>query len=654
MSMLVEGPAQDSRGRGRGSKRARRRLRWWTAGPIALSLLAAVSTGPTTAAVVDVPDHVVIFVIDLSGSMNREFDGDQTRLDVAKDAFAEAFRDAKPEALVGLRVYGDELESKPPSQRKQNCVEDTRLVVPPGKLDRDKIVKQVKGFKARGDTLIAQALRSADEDVPNDALATIVLFSDGVDECYDADLDGDPGSGPSYGEDPCEVAKEIAGSGIDLRIDRVDTVGFAADSAAEKQLRCIADESGGSYTPIESPEDARNVLPVILAKVASPRKAERLAENTISGTPSQQGAPVLARLDGPAPANGRYGDEIGVNSEKWYLAEDFGPDGGTLTATVFGLPAREGIHLGISAYLSETDQTFFSGQERENAGIPLRSTASVRCPGCSVSGGPHDLYWIVSLSSDDSQLAGSYYMEILTEGPGFGGVDTPCEKPQACWYEAAIEAGTTQVEGLENRLQALLDNGGIDPDDLADIDDKRAAVETAQNDAQAAVELRDSLMAQDMGSGQGATALAGPLLLVVLGLAAGAGGLLVTRQRSAQTADGPSSQPGPAAPETPGKAAATPRPEEPSPATSAVADPEAQAAPVTPVAREPGPADEHDVMDDTGPAPEEPEGRAEDAADSELPEAGWYADPDEDGVLRWWDGTDWTRHTTADPGEVGS
>ena len=75
-----------------------------------------------------------------------------------------------------------------------------------------------------GDTPIGLALQRASTDIPAGSTGTIVLFSDGRDECFDADLDGDPASGPSYGQDPCEIAKTITGG--DAAVDRVVTVGF--------------------------------------------------------------------------------------------------------------------------------------------------------------------------------------------------------------------------------------------------------------------------------------------------------------------------------------------------------------------------------------------------------------------------------------------
>ena len=42
------------------------------------------------------PNEVVIFVLDLSGSMNEPFDDERTKLDVAKAAFIEAFANVNP------------------------------------------------------------------------------------------------------------------------------------------------------------------------------------------------------------------------------------------------------------------------------------------------------------------------------------------------------------------------------------------------------------------------------------------------------------------------------------------------------------------------------------------------------------------------------
>ena len=78
-----------------------------------------------------------------------------------------------------------------------------------------------------------------------------MLFSDGRDECFDADLDGNPATGPSYGQDPCEVAKSITSG--NAAVDRVVTVGFRANSAAETELRCIAESTGGTLKPPKMP-----------------------------------------------------------------------------------------------------------------------------------------------------------------------------------------------------------------------------------------------------------------------------------------------------------------------------------------------------------------------------------------------------------------
>ena len=111
--------------------------------------------------------------------------------------------------------------------------------------------QEVAGFVARGDTPIALALEQAVADIPDGTLADIVLFSDGRDECWDADLNGDAAAGPSFGRDPCEVAREIGGQ-AHLKIQKIDTISFQAESA-EEQLRCIAEETGGKSFPVNEP-----------------------------------------------------------------------------------------------------------------------------------------------------------------------------------------------------------------------------------------------------------------------------------------------------------------------------------------------------------------------------------------------------------------
>ena len=64
-------------------------------------MMAVFSVAPVVAQDSVVPDQVVIFVIDLSGSMNEPFDDGRTKLDIAKEAFAEAFANVSSYSAAG-------------------------------------------------------------------------------------------------------------------------------------------------------------------------------------------------------------------------------------------------------------------------------------------------------------------------------------------------------------------------------------------------------------------------------------------------------------------------------------------------------------------------------------------------------------------------
>lgn len=445
--------------------------------PFSIRHKVAVSTGAVLALMAlfglqtadaqdDAPDEVVIFVLDLSGSMNEPFDNSRSKLDVAKAAFVEAFTNVSPDARVGLRTYGDQLEPTAPDDREESCSTDTRIVAVPAPLQREQLIDQVQGFTARGDTPMALALEKASADIPAGATGTIVLFSDGRDECFDADLDGDAANGPSFGQDPCAVAESITSRSS--AVDRVVTVGFRADSAAETELRCIAEATGGSYTSIESPSDARDALPELLVQLSAPREAQRFIGREIVGASSLDAdPPSFERLDDVGVDQILYTDSIEMNTAKVYRFDDFGPEAGTLTATVFGLPAQADIEFDLSAWVPDLNRGFFEGEHADtNAGLPARPTASIRCTECQISGGPHDVLWVLRLQSTNPEITGTYEIEVLTEGEAFGGTSSSCTAPQACFYPREVEQLREQLAQTSDVLagdtdalasQALLD-----------------------------------------------------------------------------------------------------------------------------------------------------------------------------------------------------
>ena len=142
--------------------------------------------------------------------------------------------DALPDGMdVGLRVYG---HREPNTDPVRGC-QDTELLAPVTPLDRDAIRTAVEGVEASGFTPIGLALQEAAADLPESGPRSIVLISDGEDTCAPPD--------------PCRVAEELYGDLFDVRIE---SVGFLIDtgSAAEQQLRCIAESTGGDYTTVGS------------------------------------------------------------------------------------------------------------------------------------------------------------------------------------------------------------------------------------------------------------------------------------------------------------------------------------------------------------------------------------------------------------------
>jgi hypothetical protein len=163
-------------------------------------------------------------VLDVSGSMNIKL-GDGNRWQAALRALKEVV-DTLPEDLnVGLRVYGHRHSSK----AAETC-QDTELLVPIAKVDRERIMNTAAALKPRGETPLIRSILKAVGDLKAAGGGSVILITDGEESCK--------GSAKA-------AAKEIKASGVKLTLN---IVGFTLTSEAVKnELGTLAGSTGGRY-----------------------------------------------------------------------------------------------------------------------------------------------------------------------------------------------------------------------------------------------------------------------------------------------------------------------------------------------------------------------------------------------------------------------
>jgi Ca-activated chloride channel family protein len=263
---------------------------------ILLSVLLAVTVGPAAYAqcvrerpeVASGPPSVLI-VMDASKSMAKPAGGGQTRLEAAKEALRTLVRELPEDARVGLRLYGHRFSE---TTEERGCT-DTELVSPVGPLDRGALRKQIESYDAVGFTPIGRALREGAGDLPREGPTSIVLVSDGGDNCAPPD--------------PCDTAEEISQDGTSVSIQ---SIGFQVTERAREQLQCIAEAGDGMY------RDARDAGELALALRALAARGLR--------TPTPQGRPITG---GPGPEQavaigaGAFVDDLAMNEQRWYSVE---------------------------------------------------------------------------------------------------------------------------------------------------------------------------------------------------------------------------------------------------------------------------------------------------------------------------------------------
>jgi Ca-activated chloride channel family protein len=235
---------------------------------------------------VDAPPPSLLIVMDASKSMSKPAGGGGTRLQAAKAALRTLVKGLPDGTRVGLRLYGHRVSG---ATRAEGC-RDTELVSPVGELDRSALAAKIDSYEAVGFTPIGRALRAAAADLPTEGSASIVLVSDGGDNC----------APPS----PCAVAGQIAAGGQDVS---VQAVGFHVNGSARAQLRCIAKRGGGVYRDASNADELAVVLRALAARAT--RTIEPGGKRVTGGARSSSARPI---------APGRFSDEIGLGEERWY------------------------------------------------------------------------------------------------------------------------------------------------------------------------------------------------------------------------------------------------------------------------------------------------------------------------------------------------
>ncbi|MFF4535521.1 VWA domain-containing protein [Streptomyces aureus] len=231
----------------------------------------------------------VELLLDVSGSMRaRDIDG-ESRMAAAKQAFNEVLDATPQEVQLGIRTLGANYAG---DDRKTGC-KDTAQLYPVGTLDRTEAKTAVATLNPTGWTPIGPALLKAADDLQGgEGTRRIVLISDGEDTCQPLD--------------PCQVARELAAKGIDLTID---TLGLVPNVKVSRQLSCIAEATGGTYTSVEHKEQLSDRVNQLVDRAADPV----VKPVAVKGADSCSAAPVVK--------SGFYTDREEFSQHRYYRVE---------------------------------------------------------------------------------------------------------------------------------------------------------------------------------------------------------------------------------------------------------------------------------------------------------------------------------------------
>jgi uncharacterized OB-fold protein len=184
-----------------------------------------------------------MLVLDASGSMWGQIEG-KSKIEIAREVVGGLLSGWPTGTELGLMAYGH--------REKSNCG-DIQTLVAPAPNSGPAIKAAIADIDPKGKTPLTDAVRQAAKELRSEeGKATVILVSDGLETCE---------------ADPCAVAAELKQKGIDFT---VHVVGFGTSGEENRQLKCIADNTGGRFLGASNASELKTAMAKTVELVAKP------------------------------------------------------------------------------------------------------------------------------------------------------------------------------------------------------------------------------------------------------------------------------------------------------------------------------------------------------------------------------------------------
>jgi hypothetical protein len=222
-----------------------------------LSTVPPVEVTPVTFDIPGTESNIYVeYILDASGSMKGQLQDGTIKQEAAREVLTARIESFPPEAHIGLRAYGHNLDWQ--GQEEESC-QDIELIAPVETGQVERIASWLQSADARGMTPLANSIRMALDDFVDDPdrVNSIVMISDGIDTC-----DGNP----------CMLVEEAKAGGVNFKMH---VIGMDVDAETRTQLECIARASEGIYRDARSAKELNQSLAAVEQQVATDHAAKQ-------------------------------------------------------------------------------------------------------------------------------------------------------------------------------------------------------------------------------------------------------------------------------------------------------------------------------------------------------------------------------------------